>query len=547
MPNIRCPHCNTAHQPPGGHSAGAWICPSCSGEIPLRAGPADVTQRIDSGKGPALPPAALPKVPATLGPYEIRGVIGAGGMGIVYQGWDVRLNRAVAVKTLKPDLAKEPGFCERFLREARAVAALSHPNVTQIYDIGEVEGRPFFAMEYLEGRPLDALLKEEGRLPPAQAAELIRQAALGLKAAAARGVIHRDIKPSNLVLTREGVVKVTDFGLAKMVVADSGLTLTGEVLGSPNYLAPEQASGAPADLRSDIYSLGATLYELITGRPPFDGPTPVSIILKHVREPLRSPRQFSPDLPVPLVTLTQRMLAKRPEDRPKDYETLIRELDRLLSPIGQTAALQRAGKPGPVIPPAAPASWSGAWILTPIVALGLIAVWGFLRQSHGESRRDSNLRPLEASMIQSVEPPKNAAADTASGEGSATGTKILSTSAEVARPEASAHPRAVEMAPRLERLREIARSNLQFVENTHEITLDGRLKVKGSVYNAGLAPAADIKVRISLTDASGAVIATSETPLSPPFLSSQQAGSYEAVFPDPHRSINIKAELTWSS
>ncbi|HEU5182727.1 MAG TPA: serine/threonine-protein kinase [Candidatus Polarisedimenticolia bacterium] len=544
MALIRCPYCRSTQELPTSRSAAT--CASCGREFPLLAGTTDATQRIDSPRGAALPePAPLPAAPATLGPYEIRGLIGAGGMGIVYQGWDVRLNRAVAVKTLKPELAKEPGFCERFLREARAVAALSHPNVTQIYDIGEAEGRPFFAMEYLEGRPLDALLKEEGKLAPARASDLIRQAAVGLKAAAARGIIHRDIKPSNLVVTREGVVKVTDFGLAKMVVADSGLTLTGEVLGSPNYLAPEQASGAPADLRSDIYSLGATLYELVTGRPPFDGPTPVSIILKHVREPLRSPRQFSPDLPVPLVTLTQRMLAKRPEDRPKDYDTLIRELDRLLAPIGLPTPPARPARPEAAMPPGA-GSWSGVWILLPIVALGVIALWGFLRQSHGETRLAPDAPPLEASILKAT----SGAASPLPREEAETGgsgTKILSTSAEVYSPQGQSHPRAIEMAPRLERLREIARANLQFVENSHEITLDGRLKVKGSVYNAGMGPAADIKVRITLTDASGEVVATSEAPLSPPFLSSQQAGTYEALFPDPRRNINIKAELSWSS
>ena len=546
MAIIRCPYCRTTQEPPASQPAAK--CASCGREIPLRAGPTDVTLRIDSVGGPAVPEtqASLPAAPSTLGPYEIRGLIGAGGMGIVYQGWDVRLNRAVAVKTLKPELAKEPGFCERFLREARAVAALSHPNVTQIYDIGEADGRPFFAMEYLEGRPLDALLKEEGKVAPARAADLIRQAALGLKAAAARGIVHRDIKPSNLVLTREGVVKVTDFGLAKMVVADSGLTLTGEVLGSPNYLAPEQASGAPSDLRSDIYSLGATLYELITGRPPFDGPTPVSIILKHVREPLRSPRQFSPDLPVPLVTLTQRMLAKRPEDRPKDYETLIRELDRVMAPIGIGAAPARPARPEDPPAPAGSGSWSGAWILAPIVALGLIALWGFLRQSQGGTPPVSDAPPLEASLLR--RPPGGASpAPREEAEAGGSGTKILSTSAEVASTQGQGHPRAVEMTPRLDRLREIARANLQFVENSHEITLDGRLKVKGSVYNAGLGPAAEIKVKITLTDASGQVLATSEAPLSPPFLSSQQAGTYEAVFPDPRRNINIKAELSWSS
>ncbi|HEV8375081.1 MAG TPA: serine/threonine-protein kinase [Candidatus Polarisedimenticolia bacterium] len=508
----------------------------------------------------------LEKLPATLGPYEIRGVIGAGGMGIVYQGWDARLNRSVAVKTLKGELAKEPAFCERFLREARAVASLSHPNVTQIYYIGEDQGRPFFAMEFLEGKSLDALLREEARIPPARAADLIRQAAAGLKAAAARGVIHRDIKPSNLVLTREGAVKVTDFGLAKMVVADSGLTLTGEVLGSPNYLAPEQASGAPADLRSDIYSLGATLYELLTGRPPYDGPTPVSIILKHIREPLRSPRQFRSDLPLPLVTLTQRMLAKRPEDRPRDYDALLRELDRLLAPIGTTARTSGPGAP----PPAqaaprsvAPSSGLGApWILIPIVALALIALWGFLRQSRAGAASSAPSLEVHASsgIGASLDGTKESGG---SGEGAGEAgphprsptfegetTRVLSTTAEVAPSQSGAgggRARAFEVQPRLDRLRVATRANLQFVENTHEITLDGRLRVKGSVYNSGLSPAGDIKVRIVLTDAAGGIVASTEASLSPPFLSAQQAGTFEVYFPDPHRSISIKAELSWNS
>jgi predicted Ser/Thr protein kinase len=506
-----------------------------------------------------------PQAPASLGPYEIKGVIGSGGMGVVYQGWDAQLNRSVAVKTLKPELAREPAFCERFLREARAVASLSHPNVTQIYFIGEENGCPFFAMEFLEGRPLDALLREEGKLPSGRAIDLIRQAAVGLKAAAARGVIHRDIKPSNLVLTREGVVKVTDFGLAKIVVADSGLTLTGEVLGSPNYLAPEQASGAPADLRSDIYSLGATLYELLTGRPPFEGPTPVSIILKHAREPVRSPRHFSPDLPVPVVTLTQRMLAKRPEDRPKDYDALIHELDRLLAPIG--AGVEGRSATGvtsnrPVAAAMAPrpgGSSSGFLVLAAAFLLGLIATWGFLKQHHASLHPGEAGKPIEASLsrgllaggsfghpgAESEEAPPASPGVPATNPAE---TRIISTSAEVLPPSlvSPRHP-AADLPPRLERLREAARANLQFVENSHEITLDGRLKVKGTVYNSGLAAAAEIKVRITLTDPSGTVLSTSESSLSPPFLSSRQTGSFEVLFPDPHQSISIKAELSWNS
>ncbi|MCI0658644.1 MAG: protein kinase [Acidobacteria bacterium] len=551
-----------------------FTCASCSRTFVLHVPSPSPTQRI--GKAPEAIPslAAAEKLPTRMGPYEIRGIIGTGGMGVVYQGWDERLSRSVAVKTLKPELAKEPAFCERFVREARAVASLSHPNVTQIYYIGEEEGRPFFAMEFLEGKPLDALLREQGKLPPSRAAELIRQAALGLKAAAARGVIHRDIKPSNLVLTKEGVLKVTDFGLAKMVVADSGLTLTGEVLGSPNYLAPEQASGAAADLRSDIYSLGATLYELLTGRPPFDGPTPVSIILKHVREPLRSPRHYSPELPVPLVTLTQRMLAKRPEDRPKDYDTLLREMDRLLAPVsaspegrttlpaGSWGENRNAGAGG-VAPsrslPAPPVgSSSGLWIIGSILALGVIAGWGFIKQSRVATQAPPPGSPLQAGITQLASPPGGSgspqnpaqppsAPDSVSGDPK---TRILSTSAEVAPPQLGAaglRRGSFDLPSRMERLKETSQANLQFVENTHELTLDGRLKVRGSVYNAGLAPAGDIKVHVTLTDPEGNVIASGDATLSPPFLSSHQSGTFEVYFPDPHRSINIKADLTWNS
>ena len=576
MPSVTCPHCQFSQDvksAPAGPQE-RFTCASCGRTSAIHFPSPGPTQRIGAAPD-TVPPATAEKLPAQMGPYMIRGIIGTGGMGVVYQGWDERLSRNVAVKTLKPELAKEPAFCERFLREARAVASLSHPNVTQIYYIGEEEGRPFFAMEFLEGKPLDALLREEGKLPPSRAAELIRQAAQGLKAAASRGVIHRDIKPSNLVLTKEGILKVTDFGLAKMVVADSGLTLTGEVLGSPNYLAPEQASGSAADLRSDIYSLGATLYELLTGRPPFDGPTPVSIILKHVREPLRSPRQFSPELPVPLVTLTQRMLAKRPEDRPKDYDALLREMDRLLAPVsasleGRTAppagawgesrnAGAAAVAPSRSLPAQPVGSSSGLWIIGSILALGVIATWGFLKQSHGTSEASSPGPTIQAGITPpssqpggggGVQNPAQPPPSSNSASGDPYQTRILSTSAEVAPPQlgdAGGRHRTFDLPPRMERLKEAARANLQFVENTHELTLDGRLKVRGTVYNAGLAPASEIKVRVTLTDPDGNVIASGDANLSPPFLSGQQSGTFEVLFPDPHRSINIKADLSWNS
>jgi len=367
MPRVLCPHCRAGQEveTPASGTAEARVCATCGGSFSIPGGAAEggATRRL---AGPPAaestllcrPGAAAPGVPQgipqRLGPYQVLETIGAGGMGVVYRGYDARLNRNVALKTLKPELSLDPEFRERFLREARSAAALSHPNVTQIYFIGEEEGQPFFAMEFLEGKSLETLVREQGKLPPGRAAEMIRQAASGLRAAAARGIIHRDIKPSNLALTSDGTLKVTDFGLAKLAVGDAGLTLAGEVLGSPSYMAPEQASGHPADLRSDIYSLGATLYELVTGRPPFEGPTPISVILKHAREPVRNPRQLTPGLPYPLVILIQKMLAKRPEDRPQTYDALLRELDRL----GAGAAAESGRAPiGSGPPPPGPGSW----------------------------------------------------------------------------------------------------------------------------------------------------------------------------------------------
>ncbi|NIP82509.1 MAG: protein kinase, partial [Gemmatimonadetes bacterium] len=250
-------------------------------------------------------------------------------MGVVYLGWDPRLGRPVAVKTLRPERVQDINARDRFLEEARAVAAISHPNVTQIHDIGEQDGSIWFAMEYLEGIALDRMLAEQGPLTAERAVDLVRQAACGLEAAAERGIIHRDIKPGNLVLSADGKLKVTDFGLAKRTAGDTAVTSSTVFIGTPDYIAPERAAGEPVDLRSDIYSLGATLYELVTGQPPFSGPNPVAVISKHLRDPVPPPREIRSGLSYPLNLLILRMLSKDPAARPQDYAELVRQLDRL--------------------------------------------------------------------------------------------------------------------------------------------------------------------------------------------------------------------------
>ena len=274
--------------------------------------------------------------PERFGPYRVEEVIGAGGMGIVYRALDESLQRQVALKTLVPALAADPEFVARFKREAQSAAALNHPHITQIYSIGQEGTVPFFAMELIRGRSLEALMKERGPLDPLEAARYMVQAAQGLRHAAQRKLIHRDIKPSNLMLSEDGIVKITDFGLAKAAKSDTRLTSTGEVLGSPGYISPEQAEGGAIDARSDIYSLGATFYHLVTGKLPFEAPTPVAMIIKHLNEPLRSPRAVNPAIPYPIAAVIQRMMAKRPGERFQDYDALLRELERAIS-LGPTA------------------------------------------------------------------------------------------------------------------------------------------------------------------------------------------------------------------
>jgi serine/threonine-protein kinase len=267
--------------------------------------------------------------------------IGAGGMGEVRRGYDERLQRAVAIKMLAAERRQEAGFDERFQREARLLASLSHPNVVKVFGFGEEAGRCYYTMEMVEGRSLAQELAINGPLEAYRAVELMRQAAAGLATAAEQGVIHRDVKPSNMILASDGRLKLVDFGLAKQQGAAgeavSGRTSTGVILGTPHYMAPEVGRGEPADLRSDIYSLGASFYHLITGQLPFTARTPMGVVVQHIGEPLPL-RPLKQAAPPALVEVIQRMLAKQPERRYASYQ----ELDHALLAT-RPAALQRAG------------------------------------------------------------------------------------------------------------------------------------------------------------------------------------------------------------
>ncbi len=266
------------------------------------------------------------------GRYHILDRIAAGGMGEVFRARDAVLDREVAIKVLHRSLAGDQGFVERFRREARAAAGISHPNIVNVHDWGAVDGIYYMVMEYVDGRAVRELLNAQGRLAPAQTADVLRQTLLALEHAHGRGIVHRDVKPENILVTVDGTVKVADFGLAR-AFADGRQTQAGTVTGTVQYLAPEQIRGEPADPRSDLYSLGIVAFELLTGRLPFTGETAMAIAYKHLSDRVPRPSTLAPDLPAEVdafvASATERDRELRPEsalEMRRDLESIAREL-----------------------------------------------------------------------------------------------------------------------------------------------------------------------------------------------------------------------------
>ena len=267
------------------------------------------------------PAAGVPLQGYRLGSYVIEARIAAGGMGVVYRARDVRLDRLVALKVLAAGSSEQAR--QRFLREVQVVAGLVHPNVVALYAAGEEQGHAFAAMELLPGS-LAHELARRGRLPWREALAAMRDTCRGLEAGWERGIVHRDVKPSNLLRDASGTIKVADFGLAKDISRDLDLTAAGMVLGTPLYVSPEQAAGRRADCRADLYSLGATLFHLLSGRPPFSADTPLELIVRHAVEPApRLPDEFPPRVRA-LVTA---LLEKEPARRPESYHAVIDAID----------------------------------------------------------------------------------------------------------------------------------------------------------------------------------------------------------------------------
>lgn len=281
--------------------------------------PLEQTSRLDGGE----------QQTKKIGAYRIESVLGSGGMGKVYLGIDESLERKAAIKVIAEHLAPSLEVQQRLNTEARAAARLNHPNIVQVYAFGHEDRLTYIAFEYVNGRDVDNILKKDGKLDLKTALSLTKQAAQGLRFAYSQNIIHRDIKPANLMMLPDGTVKIADFGLAKELDKDHMKTSMNAIIGSPAFMSPEQGQGRTLDFRSDIYSLGATLFSALTGTIPFKGETAISVILMHANDPLPEPPEISRHLNGGVMELVKKMMAKKPEDRHQSYDELIADIERL--------------------------------------------------------------------------------------------------------------------------------------------------------------------------------------------------------------------------
>lgn len=266
------------------------------------------------------------------GRYETIGKIGTGGMADVYKAKDHKLNRYVAIKVLKPEFREDKEFITKFRAEAQAAAGLAHPNIVNVYDVGEERGMHFIVMELVEGITLKEYITKKGRLAVREATSIAIQISQGLETAHNSGIIHRDVKPQNVIISTDGKVKVTDFGIARAATSN---TITTTVMGSVHYTSPEQARGGYSDAKGDIYSLGITLYEMLTGHLPFDGDTTVAVAIKHLQEEMTAPDVYVPDLPKSTIQIINKCTQKSPDRRYANMTELIRDLkESLVNPDG---------------------------------------------------------------------------------------------------------------------------------------------------------------------------------------------------------------------
>ena len=366
--SILCKSCNTQMRASALDPRVPFRCVSCGHSVEVREPSSELSLigTLGGDQGGDEKKSEEPDLSGrVLGGCKVLKKIGEGGMGVVYEGTHEFLKRKVAIKILPQHHVKQEGFVKRFLRESRSAAQLIHPNIVQVMDAGQEGDIHFIVMEFAEGQSLYEILKKEGRLRPFKALHYCRQAAMGLAAAAKNGIVHRDVKPDNIRAFPDGTAKVTDFGLAKAVEGAEKITRTGVVVGTPLYMSPEQARAEKVDLRGDIYSLGATLYHLMAGKPPFRGASVLEILSKHGKAPpapLVGPNSAVPEEAEGLVF---KMMAKKAEDRFQTYEDLLKAMEEAIGAcktVGTKKTVRIRGGAG-----------GRQWIVIAIIVLGILA------------------------------------------------------------------------------------------------------------------------------------------------------------------------------
>jgi serine/threonine protein kinase len=329
--------------------------------------------------------------------YELEELVGTGGMSSVFRAHDRLLDRKVALKVLHQQYTEDEEYVERFRREARAVASLSHPNIVTVIDRGEHEGRQFIVFEYIEGENLKRLIQRRGPAPVETALELAMQIARGLAFAHQQGLVHRDVKPQNVLLNGDGQAKVTDFGIARSLDVQYGMTQTGTVLGTSDYIAPEQAQGHRVDEHTDVYSLGVVLYEMLLNEVPFPGENFVAVAMRHINEEPPSIRGKRPDVPVRVETAVHRAMAKDPEARFQSMAEFCQELEACLGELQGTQVISSV-----VAPPRRDRSprrvspWPIVVVLLALIAIGAVVAYLVVHGSTPWGRSNSSGTPAPA-------------------------------------------------------------------------------------------------------------------------------------------------------
>jgi len=321
--------------------------------------------------------------------YELEELVGTGGMSSVFRAHDRLLDRKVALKVLHEQYTEDDEYVARFKHEARSVATLSHPNIVTVIDRGEHENRQFIVFEYVEGDNLKQLIQRRGPAPVSTALELAMQIARGLSFAHQQGLVHRDVKPQNVLLNGDGQAKVTDFGIARSLDVKHGMTQTGTVLGTSDYIAPEQAQGHRVDEHTDVYSLGVVLYELLTNEVPFPGENFVAVAMRHINEPPPSIRDKRADVPPRVEAAVQRAMAKDPHDRFQTMADFCRELEACLAEVQGTRAVSAPPPPAAPARPRAPRRGVNPWpfvlALLVLIAIGAVIAYLLVRQRDNNS------------------------------------------------------------------------------------------------------------------------------------------------------------------